>query len=367
MASGAQAPSAKARLTGLLLIIVVAVIWVCASFVVQQLKLHPFLITYFCNALFLVYLPISFIQDKACSRTPQQTTREEDDKPADGELQPLRVESDVAVPEPSLTWFAQQPAILTGWLSPHAWTIMKAASAVAPVWFMAQLCFNTSLHMTSVTSNTILSSPSSLFTYFLSILVLHEKFTYSKLGGVLLTVAGTVLVALADRIEDHQDSADEGALGTAVLGDALTLCAAALYAVYTVLIKIMMPDDSESGMMAFFGYLGLINTILFLPIVVILQLAGAINLWMIPMATISVVIVKGLFDNTLSDYLWSRAVLLVGPTIATVGLQLQVPMVMATDPLLHEQGWWSQWNAAVLEVGGAAAILVGFFTINFNS
>lgn len=59
--------------------------------------------------------------------------------------------------------------------------------------------------------------------------------------------------------------------------------------------------------------------------------------------------------------------LLVGPTIATVGLQLQVPMVMATDPLLHAEGWWSQWGTALLEVGGAAAILVGFFTINFSS
>lgn len=62
MASAAPA-SAKARLTGLLLIVVVAVIWVCASFIVQKLQLHPFLITYFCNVLFLVYLPISILQD----------------------------------------------------------------------------------------------------------------------------------------------------------------------------------------------------------------------------------------------------------------------------------------------------------------
>lgn len=55
-------PSAKARITGLLLIVVVAIIWVCASFIVQQLKLHPLLITYFCNVLFLVYLPISVLQ-----------------------------------------------------------------------------------------------------------------------------------------------------------------------------------------------------------------------------------------------------------------------------------------------------------------
>lgn len=58
---------------------------------------------------------------------------------------------------------------------------------------------------------------------------------------------------------------------------------------------------------------------------------------------------------------------MVGPTIATVGLQLQVPLVMATDPLLHTEGWWSQWDTAALEVGGATAILFGFLTINFSS
>lgn len=62
-----QEPTAKERLTGLLLIIIVAVIWIAASFVVQELRLHPFLITYICNILFVVYIPVAAIQDiKRC-------------------------------------------------------------------------------------------------------------------------------------------------------------------------------------------------------------------------------------------------------------------------------------------------------------
>jgi solute carrier family 35, member F5 len=72
----------------------------------------------------------------------------------------------------------------------------------------------------------------------------------------------------------------------------------------------------------------------------------------------------GLFDNALADYLWSRAVLLVGPTIATVGMQLQVPIAMVVDPLVHTRGWWSVRNVCMLELLGAAAILGGFFTID---
>lgn len=112
--------------------------------------------------------------------------------------------------------------------------------------------------------------------------------------------AGTILVALADRIVDNQGSqADggrrEGPVGIAVLGDLLTLCAAALYAVYTVLIKMMMPEDSESDMMAFFGYMGLINALIFAPVVLIMQLAGTVDLWSIPLATLTLVFIKGLF------------------------------------------------------------------------
>lgn len=33
--------------------------------------------------------------------------------------------------------------------------------------------------------------------------------------------------------------------------------------------------------------------------------------------------VKGLVSNVLSDYFWARAVLLCGPTVATVGLSIQ--------------------------------------------
>ena len=107
-------------------------------------------------------------------------------------------------------------------------------------------------------------------------------------------------MALADRIEDSQGTQADGGLaegqaGIAVLGDMLTLCAAALYAVYTVLIKMMMPEDSESDMMAFFGYMGLVNALIFAPVVLVMQLAGTIDMWSIPLATLTLVFIKGPF------------------------------------------------------------------------
>lgn len=67
-----------------------------------------------------------------------------------------------------------------------------------PLWFSAQYAFNASLAMTSVTSNTILSSTSSLFTYGLAVLLLHERFTHYKLLCIVGCIMGTVLVTLSD-------------------------------------------------------------------------------------------------------------------------------------------------------------------------
>lgn len=90
------------------------------------------------------------------------------------------------------------------------------------------------------------------------------------------------------------DKADHpGTLNHAVLGDILTLAAAALYAVYTVLIKVMMPEDSESDMMAFFGYLGAVNAVAFAPVLLIMQVAGSFDVLSISKATLSVALLKG--------------------------------------------------------------------------
>ena len=58
--------ASKARVTGVLLIVAVSVIWIAASFIVQSIedRLHPFLLTFLCNLLFLLYFPIAAVHDR---------------------------------------------------------------------------------------------------------------------------------------------------------------------------------------------------------------------------------------------------------------------------------------------------------------
>lgn len=42
---------------------------------------------------------------------------------------------------------------------------MRASLIIAPLWFVSNFCYNQSLDSTSVTSNTIISTTSSLWTF----------------------------------------------------------------------------------------------------------------------------------------------------------------------------------------------------------
>ena len=62
-------------LVGLLFIVAVSLIWVVASFVVQEVEaegLHPFLLSYIANSLFIVYLPIHWLSAKGASSVPDR-------------------------------------------------------------------------------------------------------------------------------------------------------------------------------------------------------------------------------------------------------------------------------------------------------
>ena len=102
------------------------------------------------------------------------------------------------------------------------------------------------------------------------------------------------------------DTSSAGTLG----GDAVCLLSAALYAVYTVAIRMRAPDD----LALFFGLLGAFNAVIFAPLVLVLHFTGAEDLGALSWEIGGLLVGKGLVDNVLSDYLWAQAVLLTSPT-----------------------------------------------------
>uniref|UniRef100_A0A7N0ZZ95 EamA domain-containing protein n=1 Tax=Kalanchoe fedtschenkoi TaxID=63787 RepID=A0A7N0ZZ95_KALFE len=383
---------------GLIYIVLVASIWIAASFVVQTVVdegVSPFLITYICNSLFIVYIPLfeigRYLEDsygglffwkyKESERLEEQANAENvillgegstenehnlsavtEDEEVGQDEKDVDLDTEIGLGEQGMSSSGALRVIEDADIqldSKGRWTrarVAKVSLLISPFWFLAQLTFNLSLKYTTVTSNTILSSASSLFTFLVSLAFLGEKFTWIKLVSVLLCMLGTIIVSLGD-----SESVLSANASNPLWGDILALVSAGLYAVYITLIRKKLPDDDgksgQASMAQFLGYLGFFNLLLFLPIALILNFTHLESFNALTWKQFGLVVGKGLLDNVLSDYLWAKAVLLTTTTVATAGLTIQVPLAAIVDYIIG--------NAPnLLDYIGAAAITLGFVGIN---
>jgi hypothetical protein len=106
------------------------------------------------------------------------------------------------------------------------------------------------------------------------------------------------------------------------------------------------------------GYIGLYNLVCLFPIVVYICLDDPAQLHWLILASL---VVKGLFDNVLSDYLWLRAVVLTSPTTTTVGVGLTIPFAFLSDMFIEHK------NVSRDQGFGALCVLAGFVLVNIGA
>ena len=70
-------------------------------------------------------------------------------------------------------------------------------------------------------------------------------------------------------------------------------------------------------------------------------------------------VIKGLLDNVLSDYLWARSVILTSATVANVGLGMTIPMAFVCDIAMGQPN-----DLNPMSVCGALSVLAGFVLVN---
>ncbi|OQR83363.1 Drug/Metabolite Transporter (DMT) Superfamily [Achlya hypogyna] len=307
-------PSRARWLIGVACVVIVAVIWTFSSVLVQYVFneldfSRPFFVTYYANSLFAVNLPL-YYGGKALGYV----------KPASHQAS-----------------FRET---------------LRISAIIAPLWFIANYTYTISLSMTSVTSSTIISSTSAMFTFALSIFFLKEKFTWLKLVGVALCMIGNSTTVFND---------STGSGGESVWGDILALVGAIMYGVYTTAIRYFIPDEQKVSIALFFGLLGVVNAVGILPFVLTWHFTGLESLSDLTGNIIGILSANAMFNNVLADYLWALSMLFTTPTVATIGLSLTVPMAIVADYLVRSTSpTVATWFAAAFVVGG-------FIMINITS
>ncbi|KAE9034532.1 hypothetical protein PR003_g9173 [Phytophthora rubi] len=330
--SAAKRGSVWQWVVGCVFLVCVAIIWNFSSVLIQYIFNDlsfeaPFFLTSFGMALFTVNLPIYYVTKVWMPQLRRSSS----------DLPQVKTET-----TPVATQTPHDKATLR--------RTMIAAAIVSPLWFIANFTYNESLNLTSVTSSTILSATSSVFTLILAVWILKERFTWLKALGVALCMAGNCTTLAKD---------SSGGISEGFWGDVCALIGAIMYGVYTTAIGRYLPDDAGMSVSLFFGFVGLFSFIVLAIFCIIFNYTGVESLQGLTWEIVGLLFVQGLLNNVLADYLWAVSIMYTSTTTATIGLSLTVPMAIFSDWIVNDmKPTWVTYVSSVLVLGGFVVLAV---------
>lgn len=146
------------------------------------------------------------------------------------------------------------------------------------LWFLANYFASACLEYTSVASATILTSTSSIWTLIACAVTGVEPFTVRKLGGVVASMAGVVLISSVDLAgqsnDDHRGNFPHKTTAQIAIGDAMAFFSAIIYGIYVTVMKRRVGNEDRVDMPLFFGLVGLLNLVFLWPGFIILHFTG---------------------------------------------------------------------------------------------
>ncbi|CEL60990.1 putative vacuolar membrane protein YML018C OS=Saccharomyces cerevisiae (strain ATCC 204508 / S288c) GN=YML018C PE=1 SV=1 [Rhizoctonia solani AG-1 IB] len=362
--SGAQvAQQRRQYVIGLVLLLVVVLEWTGSNFLTQNLfedgYNKPFFVTYMNTASFSLYLIPALVKHVLQERnsTKHEHTRQgyqalvddDESRPDLNHQHPPGSEMSDSATLPPLT------------VSETA----KLASIFCIFWFAANWTVNASLGFTSVASTTILSSMSGFFTLLIGRVFRVEVLSLSKLGAVAISFAGSVMVSLADSSGTEGLVADIPVVNSgrsrpqAIFGDFLALGSALFYALYVVLLKVRIGDESRINMQLFFGFVGIFNILGFWPLGVLLHYTR-VEIFELPSSSKALYsVLLNMFITLSSDFIYVIAMLKTTPLVVTVGLSLTIPLAVTGDLFLGS-------STSAQAIIGAVLVLFAFVAIGLE-
>lgn len=237
----------------------------------------------------------------------------------------------------------------------------RLSLAFCILWFFANYFAMACLQYTTVASTTILTSTSSIWTLLIGALTRTEKFTWKKLCGVLGSLAGIVLISQVDlNTADEQpgkralDDFPDKTPYELALGDGLALFSAVIYGFYTITLKrtTMSALPKSIHMPTFFGFVGLFNVVLLLPLFPVLHFTGLERFTLPPTAHIWMILLINSLSSLVSDICWAYAMVFTSPLVVTVGLSLTIPLSLIGEMIIQGRfESWVYWVGAMIVVG----------------
>ncbi|KAJ4486282.1 hypothetical protein J3R30DRAFT_3445609 [Lentinula aciculospora] len=354
---------------GIFLLLVVVFLWTTSNFVTQDLFQDgyekAFFVTYLNTSAFTLYL-LPFLVKSCLQRSNISWRSVQATRYGNAEYEPLHSE-DVHINDDNSVEPHRHERRPSDSFELPPLTVRETANLAFVfcfIWFTANWSLNASLDYTSVASATILSSTSGFFTLSIGRIFKVEELTLAKIGAVLTSFIGVILVALSDSSQTSSES--DNLVSTTIsistrhaLGDSFAVLSAVFYAFYVILLKVRIRSESRIDMTMFFGFVGLFNIILCWPIGVVLHLTG-VEEFELPSSGRAVgALLINMAITWSSDYLYVLAMLKTTPLVVTIGLSLTIPLAVVGDFFLSKP-------TQLQVLAGALLVLVSFVVVGVD-
>lgn len=219
----------------------------------------------------------------------------------------------------------------------------KHLYVLTALWFFANYLNLYSLHFTALSSNEVLTTMMAPWALILSILLMPKErhCILFKSLAILLCLSGTFIIARAD--EDQEEGR--------VMGDLCIVLSALMYGTFDVYLRYNFAEDVDlRGIMIIMGSW---TSLALLPVIYLCDLIGletfnAPNLEQF--VGLMFVVLSGSF---MAEYCMAKAVMILSPFVASVGITLNVPLSIGIDALLNSVTFkWSFSIGAILCMSG---------------
>eukprot|EP01084_Bolivina_argentea_P203436 347472_1 len=353
----------KKQTLAIVLILLVDVLWVSSSELTQTIFHnasydHPYFLSYFNTSLFSLYaicfIPLFYHSIKKQYPSLLWSAKPNNNPNLNYESINKESNSNQDMNSQSFTLSSHSCCITS--IPQNKLSILqtfKLSIIFCIVWFLMTYTFNLSLNLTSVASNSIISSMSGPFCLFLSrIFLKNYQLTIYNILGVIVTLIGSCLIGYLDSYKSNGKSSSLG-------GDILAIISASIYSFYVTGLKLKIGNEKRVNMFLFFGFIGILNCFILWPGIAILN-SAKLELLVWPTHTIWLLLfINGLL-TIFSDYFWAQAILLSNPVIATVGLSLMMPLAIIADEIFR------QIRHGYLYYIGTICVWIGFILVNID-
>ena len=240
---------------------------------------------------------------------------------------------------------------------------------IAIIYYLYNVFVMECLKFTSASNQAILGTTTSSFTLIIGTFLKIDHFTFKKGLCIIFSTIGILLINFSESDEKGNIESPIFKPKNPILGNALAICGALMYALYLIMMKVKYSiANKTTNKRRLFGFVGLFTFIIGIPILFLIDYFEVEKFEFPPpnKQIIILIIINGLF-SVISDYTAILAMLLTSPFFTSLAFTTSIPITIMCDYAISRlYGTTPSSGSTLVYFLGVISVLISLILINIR-